>query len=75
MAPLPTPEPAPDEAPALAKGQVARYPVEDPHSGGVRHQLVLVVSDPDPDDGGAVRAWPLGYEDQAARILPDQFAR
>jgi hypothetical protein len=32
-----------------------------------------VVSDPDED--GAVRAWPLGYEDQAARILPDQFAR
>ena len=71
MAPLANP----DQPAAPAKGQVARYPVEQAHDGSVRHQLVLVVSDPDPDDGGAVRAWPLGYEDQAARILPDQFAR
>jgi hypothetical protein len=69
MAPLPNP----DQPPAPAKGQVARYPVQQTADGSVRNQLFLVVTDPDED--GAVRAWPLGYEDQAARILPDQFAR
>lgn len=58
QAPAPTPK-------------VRRHPVTQP-SGHVDHQLVLVVSDPDED--GAVIGFPLGYEHQAARFLPHQFA-
>jgi hypothetical protein len=59
-------------APAPAPGQVHRYPVTQPN-GKVRHQLILVVSEPDPQTG-AVRGVPLAYEDEAAVIHPDQFA-
>ena len=61
-----------DDARAVRAGQVHRYPVEQPN-GSTRHQLVLIVGDPHPDTGN-VRAWPLGYEDQAADIHPSQLA-
>jgi hypothetical protein len=57
---------------AVARGQVHRYPVTEAN-GKTRHQLILVVSDPDPDTGH-VRGVPLIYEDQAASIDPAQFA-
>lgn len=55
-------------APSL---KVQRHPVTTP-AGQVEHQVILVISEPDED--GAVRGFPLGYEHHAARFLPDQFA-
>lgn len=51
--------------------KIARHPVTRPN-GAVEHQLILVVSEPDED--GAVRGFPLGFEHHAARFLPEQFA-
>lgn len=71
---LPKTDPADDsadEAPAVRAGQVHRYPVAQPN-GSTRHQLVLILRDP--DASGGVLAYPVCYEDQAAYIDPSAFA-
>lgn len=57
--------------PKIHRGAVHRYPVKQPDGGRPRHQLVLIVTDP--DETGAVRGWPLGYEEHAGHFRPEDF--
>lgn len=67
----PQPPAVADESAAILKGQIHRYPVTQP-DGNTKCQLVLITSAP--DENGAVRGVPLGYEDDAALFQPHQFA-
>lgn len=67
-------DPTPNDEPAAAARQpahVRRYPVRKAN-GKTVHQIVLVVSDP--DENGAVRGFPIGFEEHAGRFLPGAFA-
>lgn len=63
-----------DDTPAPRRGEVHRHAVKQP-DGSEKHQFLLILTDPDPDDDGTVRAWPLGYEHDAARFHPHQLHR
>src|SRR5260221_3799297 len=66
---IPPPAPPKDPPPA---GTLARYTFHDAYSEppADRTQVILVTS---VEDGGQVRGFALGFEDQAASVAPGQL--